>query len=161
MKMKATADLVDDYGDLLESCSVQFRDFGGRKRFFGPVRTLRCYRDNQILKATLGSPGDGAVMVVDGGGSLESALIGDMIAALGMKNGWAGCIINGVVRDSVILGTLEIGIKALGVNPIKSSKNGEGELDVAVEFGGVRFEPGQWIYADEDGMVIAPHQLPG
>ena len=157
--MKATADLVDDHGDILQGCTIQFRDMGGRTKFFGPVRTLQCFRDNQIFKSLVSGPGEGAVLVVDGAGSLEAALLGDMIAALGMNNGWAGCVINGAVRDSAILATLDFGVKAIGVNPVKSSKKGEGAVDVVVEFGGTRFEPGQWIYCDEDGLVIAPHEL--
>lgn len=157
--MKATADLIDDFGDILQSCSIQFRDMGGRKQFSGPVRTLQCFNDNQIFKAMLSEPGDGAVLVVDGAGSYEAALLGDMNAAIGMNNGWAGCVINGVVRDSTILATLDFGVKAIGVNPAKSTKKGGGEADVVVEFGGVRFEPGQWIYCDEDGLVVSPHEL--
>lgn len=158
--MKATADLIDDFGDILQSCSIQFRDMGGRKQFCGPVRTLRCLEDNKIFKAMLSEPGEGAVLVVDGAGSCEAALLGDMNAALGMNNGWAGCVINGVVRDSTILATLDFGVKAIGVNPAKASKNGDGEADIAVEFGGVRFEPGQWIYCDDDGLVVSSHELP-
>ena len=157
--MKATADFVDDHGDTLQGCSIQFRDMGGRTQFFGPVRTLQCFQDNKIFKSLMSGPGDGAVLVVDGAGSLEAALLGDMIATLGMNNGWAGCVINGVVRDSAILATLDFGVKAIGVNPVKSSKKGEGTVDVVVEFGGTRFEPGQWIYCDEDGLVVAPHEL--
>ena len=159
--MKATADLMDDFGDILQSCTIQFRDMGGRKRFSGPVRTLQCFKDNQIFKAMLSEPGNGAVLVVDGAGSYEAALLGDMIAAIGMNNGWAGCVINGVVRDSTILATLDFGVKAIGVNPAKSTKKGTGEADVVVEFGGVRFAPGQWIYCDEDGLVVAPNELSG
>jgi regulator of ribonuclease activity A len=157
--MKATADLIDDFDDVLQSCSLQFRDMGGHRQFFGPIRTLRCFNDNKIFKAMLSEAGGGAVLVVDGAGSLEAALMGDMNAALGMNNGWAGCVINGVVRDSTILATLDFGVKAIGVNPAKSSKNGGGDADVPVEFGGVRFEPGQWIYCDEDGLVVSPHAL--
>ena len=157
--MKATADLIDDFADILQSGFIQFRDMGGRKQFCGPVRTLRCLKDNKLFKAMLSEPGEGAVLVVDGGGSCEAALMGDMIAALGIKNGWAGCVINGVVRDSTILATLDFGVKAIGVNPAKSTKNGGGEADVVIEFGGVRFEPGQWIYCDEDGLVVSPHEL--
>jgi regulator of ribonuclease activity A len=157
--MKATADLIDDFEDILQSCSMQFRDMGGRKQFCGPVRTLRCLNDNKIFKAMLSEPGEGAVLVVDGAGSCEAALLGDMNAALGMNNGWVGCVINGVVRDSTILATLDFGVKAIGVNPAKSTKNGGGETDVVIEFGGVRFEPGQWIYCDEDGLVVSPHEL--
>ena len=159
--MKTTADLADDYADILQSCAIQFRDMGGRARFSGPVRTLECFKDNKLFKSIMSEPGDGAVLVVDGKGSLDAALMGDMIAALGMNNGWAGCVINGAVRDSVILGTLDFGVKAIGTNPIKSTKTGAGKADIAIDFGGVSFEPGQWIYCDEDGAIVAPHQLPG
>ena len=158
--MKTTADLVDDYADILQSSSIQFRDLGGRTRFFGPVRTIECFKDNKLFKSLMSEPGEGAVLVVDGKGSLDAALMGDMIAALGMNNGWAGCVINGAVRDSAILATLDFGVKAIGTNPVKSTKTGAGTADIAVEFGGVRFEPGQWIYCDEDGVIVAPHKLP-
>ncbi len=157
--MRPTTDLYDDHGDIAWTCSTQFRDFGGRKRFCGPVRTVQCYRDNQLFRALLDEPGEGAVVVVDGGGALESALMGDIIAAKGAANGWAGCIINGAVRDSAELANIDFGAKALGTNPAKSSKTGEGAVDVPVEFGGVRFEPGQWVYCDEDGILVAPESL--
>ena len=157
--MRATTDLFDDFEDSVQTCSTQFRDFGGRRSFFGPIRTVRCYRDNQLFRALLDEPGNGAVVVVDGGGALESALMGDIIAAKGAANGWAGCIINGAIRDSVELASIDFGAKALGTNPAKSSKTGAGELDVAVEFGGVRFEPGGWVYCDADGVLLAPRPL--
>lgn len=157
--MKATTDLYDDFEDIVETCATQFRDFGGKTSFFGPVRTVRCHRDNQLFRALLDEPGNGAVVVVDGGGALESALMGDIIAAKGAANGWAGCIINGAVRDSAELASISFGAKALGTNPAKSSKTGEGAVDEPVEFGGVRFEPGQWVYCDEDGVLVAPREL--
>ncbi len=157
--MRPTTDLYDDHGDVARTCSTQFRDFGGRKRFFGPVRTVQCYRDNQLFRALLDEPGEGAVVIVDGGGALESALMGDIIAAKGAANGWAGCIIYGAVRDSAELANIDFGAKALGTNPAKSSKTGEGAVDVPVEFGGARFEPGQWVYCDEDGILVAPREL--
>ena len=116
-------------------------------------------RDNQLFRALLDEAGNGAVVVVDGGGSLESALMGDLIAAKGMKNGWAGVVILGAIRDSVAIGAMNFGTKALGVNAAKSSKDGIGTVDGGVEFGGVRFEPGHWIYCDEDGILVAPHEL--
>jgi regulator of ribonuclease activity A len=120
---------------------------------------VQCFRDNQLFRALLDEPGHGAVVVVDGGGSLESALMGDLIAAKGMKNGWAGVVILGAIRDSVAIGKMNFGTKALGVNAAKSSKDGVGTVDGVVEFGGVRFEPGHWIYCDEDGILVAPHEL--
>lgn len=149
----STADLVDEMGASLQSVSLQFRNFGGHTRFTGPIRTVKCFRDNALLKSVLGTPGDGAVLVIDGEGSLESALVGDIIAGLGVDNGWAGIIVHGAIRDSVEIGTLPIGVKALGTNPWKSSKEGTGETDVPVTFGGVTFVPGHTVWSDEDGIV--------
>ncbi len=155
----ATADLFDEFPTLLQGCSTQFRNFGRTKRFFGPVRTLRCENDNALFKSLLMSPGEGAVLVVDGAGSLDVALLGDVNAALGVDNGWAGCIINGAVRDVSVLRTLDLGIKALGSNPAKASKNGTGGIDLLVSFGGAKFEPGMWVYCDEDGIALASQKL--
>jgi len=149
----STADLYDELGDKLQSVSLQFQNIGGKAQFTGPIRTVRCHRDNALLKSILGTPGEGAVLVVDGGGSLESALVGDLIAGLGVENGWAGIIVHGVIRDRVELGNLPIGVKALGSNPRKSSKEGTGEADVPVTFGGVTFVPGHTVWSDEDGIV--------
>ena len=157
--MKLTTDIYDDNESVVRTCATQFRDLGGIKSFHGPIRTVKCHRDNQLFRALLDEPGEGAVVVVDGGGALESALMGDIIAAKGLANGWAGVIINGVVRDSVELGRIRFGAKALGTNPAKSSKTGAGEIDVPVEFGGVRFEPGHWVYCDEDGVLVSPEEL--
>jgi regulator of ribonuclease activity A len=112
------------------------------------------------VKKLLNTPGEGRVLVVDGGGSLASALMGDLIAASAVEQGWAGVVINGVVRDVSTLRTLKLGIKALGSNPLKSAKAGAGEVDVPVTFGGVEFRPGAWLYSDEDGIVVADRQLP-
>lgn len=155
----ATADLIDDFGDELRSCETQFRAFGGRAAFAGRVATVRCFRDNALVKKVLATPGEGRVLVVDGAGSLASALMGDMIAASAVEHGWSGVVINGAVRDVVALRGLDLGIKALGSNPRKSAKDGEGEVDVPVEFGGVRVEPGDWLYSDEDGIVLAARDV--
>lgn len=154
-----TADLIDDYQDELDSCEIQFQNLGGKMAFYGPCRTIRCERDNGLVKKTLNSPGDGAVLIVDGGGSLYSALMGDMIAAAAVKNGWAGVIIHGVIRDREAIGHLDLGVKALGSNPRKSSKAGEGEVDCSLSFGGANFSPKHWVYADEDGIVVAQRAL--
>nr|WP_274636927.1 ribonuclease E activity regulator RraA [Microbacterium bovistercoris] len=150
----STADLWDERGDQLSSLTTQFRDFGGLTRFAGPARTVRCHEDNVVLAALLETPGDGAVLVVDGGGSLHCALMGDRIAGLAVDNGWGGVIINGAVRDSAALAGLPIGIKALGVNPRKSGKAGAGEADVELRFGDAVIRPGAMIHADEDGVVV-------
>lgn len=151
---RATADLVDEIGADVRSCDTQFRQFGGRPVFAGRIHTVRCFEDNALLKSVLSEPGDGAVLVVDGGASLHSALVGDVIAGLGQSNGWAGIIVNGAVRDVAALRELDIGIKALGTNPRKSSKAGAGERDVDVEFGGITFVPGEFAYSDDDGIVV-------
>lgn len=157
----ATADLIDDFDAELRSCETQFRQYGGNPVFSGPVTTIRCFRDNGLVKRTLNSPGRGRVLVVDGGGSLASALCGDLIAKAAVDNGWAGVVINGAVRDTATLATLPIGIKALGSNPRKSAKDAAGETDVPVTFGGVEFKPGDWLYSDADGIVVAERPLLG
>ncbi|ETK31143.1 MULTISPECIES: ribonuclease E activity regulator RraA [Microbispora] len=156
----ATADLFDAHGDALGSCTTQFRPYGSRARFCGPVATVRCLEDNALVKQVLGTPGEGRVLVVDGGGSLRTALMGDVIASSAVANGWAGVIVNGAVRDTVALAGLDLGIKALGSNPRRSAKTGLGEVDVPVTFGDVTFRPGQWVYSDEDGVVVSDERLP-
>lgn len=151
---RPTADLVDDIGAGVRSCDLQFRQFGGRTEFAGRISTVRCFEDNALLKAVLSEPGDGGVLVIDGAGSLHTALVGDIIAELGRSNGWAGLIVHGAVRDAATLRTLDIGIKALGTNPRKSAKTGAGERDVVVEFGGVTFVPGDIAHSDDDGIVV-------
>ncbi len=154
----ATADLVDEYGERLRSIPVQFRRFGRRARFFGPAVTVKCYEDNALLKSVLGEHAEpaGRVLVVDGGGSLRSALVGDLIAGIAVERGWVGLVVYGVVRDSVALDQLDLGIRALGTNPRKSSKSGAGFAQVAVEIGGVRIEPDDLVSVDEDGVVVLP-----
>ncbi|KPN16283.1 MULTISPECIES: ribonuclease E activity regulator RraA [Arthrobacter] len=151
---KSTADLYDEHGEALASVSLQFQDLGGRTRFTGPVRTIRCHEDNGLVKSTLNSPGNGSVLVVDGGGSLNTALMGDMIAESAVANGWAGVVIHGPIRDRAAVAKLPLGVKALGSNPRKSAKDSVGEVDVPVEFGGVTFRPGAVLYADEDGILV-------
>ncbi|MCD0447949.1 ribonuclease E activity regulator RraA [Actinocorallia sp. API 0066] len=155
----ATADLIDDFDAELQSCETQFRQYGGKSTFSGQITTIRCFRDNGLVKKTLNSPGEGRVLVVDGGGSLASALCGDLIAKAAVDNGWAGLVINGAIRDSVTLGTLALGVKALGANPRKSAKDAAGETDVTVGFGGVEFKPGSWLYSDADGIVVADRDV--
>ncbi len=150
----ATADLYDEHGAELDSLALQLRDFGGRIAFDGPVRTIRCHRDNALVRAVLATPGAGAVLVIDGGGSLESALVGDLIAASAVENGWAGIIVHGAIRDCEAIGRLPLGVKALGSNPRRSAKDGAGEVDVPVEIAGVVFAPGARVWADADGILV-------
>ncbi len=151
---RPTADLVDDIGPDVRSCDVQFRQFGSRTQFAGPITTVRCLQDNALLKSVLSTPGEGGVLVIDGGGSLHAALVGDIIAALAHSNGWAGLIVHGAIRDAAALRDIDLGIKALGTNPRKSGKTGAGERDVTVSFGGVEFIPGDIAYSDDDGIVV-------
>lgn len=151
---RPTADLVDDIGPDVRSCDVQFRQFGARTEFAGRIRTVRCFQDNALLKSVLSEPGGGQVLVIDGEASLHTALVGDVIAELARSNGWAGLIVHGAVRDASTLRSLEIGIKALGTNPRKSTKSGAGERDITVDFGGVTFVPGEIAYSDDDGIVV-------
>ncbi|GGO17612.1 ribonuclease E activity regulator RraA [Microbispora bryophytorum] len=155
----ATADLYDAHGDALRSCVTQFRSYGSRTRFSGQIATVRCLEDNALVKQVLATPGEGRVLVADGGGSLRTALLGDMIATSAVENRWAGVVINGAVRDTAALTRLDLGIKALGVNPRKSAKTGLGEIDVPVNFGDVSFPPGAWLYSDEDGILVSDQRL--
>jgi regulator of ribonuclease activity A len=157
--MRTTPDLYDDFEDIATTCSVQFRDFGRKKQFSGKIRTVKCRNDNQLFRALMDEPGEGAVAVIDGKGSTEVALIGDVIAAKAAKNGWSGVVILGAVRDVGELANIELGIKALGTNPAKSIKRGEGSVDAVLHFGGARFEPGHFIYCDENGVLVAPQAL--
>lgn len=152
--MTSTADRYDEHGEALESCDLQFRQFGGRPAASGPVRTVRCHQDNALLKAVLSTPGRGLVLVVDGAGSLHTALVGDVIAGLAVENGWVGLVVHGAVRDAAALAALPLHVKALGTNPRTSAKTGAGEQDVPVTFGGATFTPGAVLHSDSDGIVV-------
>ncbi len=151
-----TADLADRYGDALRVCDTPFRQFGGSRTFAGPVRTVSCHEDNGLLRQLVQTPGSRAVLVVDGGGSLRTALVGDVLARAALANGWAGLVLHGAIRDSVALAELGLGIKALGTAPRASGKAGAGAVDVPVTFGGVTFSPGDILHADDDGVVLLP-----
>ncbi len=151
---RPTADLVDDIGSDVRSCDIQFRQFGGRPEFAGPISTVRCFQDNALLKSVLSQPSAGGVLVIDGAGSLHTALVGDVIAELARSNGWTGLVVHGAVRDATALRRIDIGIKALGTNPRKSTKTGAGERDVEISLGGVTFVPGEVAYRDDDGIVV-------
>lgn len=157
----STADIFDAHAETetVQSCEIQFRQFGGQHAIAGPIRTVKCYEDNTLVKKTLSEPGDGAVLVVDGGGSLRSALLGDLIGDKAVQNGWAGVIIWGAVRDTVALKQLNVGIKAIGSNPRRSRKDGAGQIDISVTFGGATFTPGGWVYSDDDGILSAESKL--
>ena len=150
----ATADLFDERGDELRSLSLQLRSFGGVTRFAGAIRTVACFQDNALVRSMLATAGDGGVLVVDGGGSLETALLGDLIAQSAIDHGWSGVVINGAIRDSATIAGMPLGVKALGTNPAKSGKTGAGTTDGPVSFGGVTFTPGRMLWADDDGILV-------
>jgi regulator of ribonuclease activity A len=154
-----TADLCDAFASSLQLAQPVFRDYGGVRRFTGQVETLRVLEDNVLVREALERKGFGRVLVVDGGGSLRSALVGGQLASLARANGWVGLIVNGCVRDSVETLKIPLGIKALQTSPMRSGKAGSGERNIPVTFAGVTFAPGQFVYADEDGIVLAERSL--
>jgi len=155
----ATADLYDKYEENLQIATPMFNDYGGNKQFSGPALTLKVFEDNSLVRAALEEPGDGKVLVVEGGASLRCALLGDMLAELGVENGWVGVIVHGCIRDSAVIAKMNIGVKALNTNPRKSVKKGVGDRGIAVTFADVTINPGDYIYADEDGIVVSKTEL--
>ena len=155
----STADLYDEHEGKVQVVNAFLQNFGGKKHFFGPISTVKCLEDNSHVRAALEEPGRGRVLVVDGGASNRCALVGDMMAKMGMENGWAGLVIYGCIRDSAIVATLPIGIKALGTNPRRSVKKGIGERDVILNFADATFTPGDCLYADEDGILLSGVEL--
>jgi regulator of ribonuclease activity A len=154
-----TADLYDAHGDRLAVVAPMFKRYGRRQAFAGEVVTLKCFEDNKSVREVLGRDGRGKVLVIDGGGSLRTALVGDLIAKLAVDQGWAGMVVYGCIRDSAEIDTLDIGVRALDTNPTRPVKRVDGEPDVPVSFAGVTFRPGQHLYADEDGIVVAAARL--
>lgn len=156
---KPTADLYDEHGDMLRVMAPIFQDFGGRKAFEGEVSTLKVHEDNALVRAALEEPGNGRVLVVDGGGSLRCALVGDQLAALGADNGWAGIVVFGCIRDADPIDGIDIGVKAIATNPRKSIKKGAGDRDIKVQFADVSISPGDFLYADRDGIIVSDRRL--
>jgi regulator of ribonuclease activity A len=154
-----TADLSDVHPDSVLAAEPVFRDFGGLDRFWGPIETVRVFEDNVLVRQALESKGGGRVLVVDGGGSLRSALVGGRLAALAQANGWAGLLINGCVRDSEELRRVPLGIRARATIPRRGGKTGVGERGVPVTFAGVAFIPGHFLYADADGVLVSHRNL--
>ena len=151
---QATTDISDALGDTARVAAPIFSDYGGRKIFSGEIATVRCFEDNSFVRQAFETPGEGRVLVVDGGGSTNCALLGDMLAALAHRNGWAGVVVHGCIRDSAEIAGIDIGVKALATHPRKSNKQGLGERDIPVVFAGIEFKPGEYLYADTDGIVI-------
>jgi regulator of ribonuclease activity A len=159
MKKTKTADLCDKYEAELQVAEPMLGDFGGLTYFSGPIATVKVYEDNALVRKRLEEQGDGRVLVVDGGGSTRVALMGDQMGKLAEDNGWAGVVIHGCIRDVEEVSDLDLGVKALGATPKKSAKKGTGEVEVVVYFAGVKFTPGDYLYADPDGIVVAPREL--
>lgn len=157
--MFTTPDLCDDHPDDVRVLEPILRTFGGREAFFGPVVTVSCFEDNSRVKDLAGTPGEGRVIVVDGGGSTRKALLGDIIAQTAADNGWAGFVIHGAVRDIEILRTIDLGVQALTSIPLKTEKLGVGDVGVDLSFGGLTVSPGEWVYADANGVVVSARQL--
>jgi regulator of ribonuclease activity A len=157
--MWTTADLCDLYGGSLQVATPLLHHFGGVRRFCGPIATAKVQDDNTSVRQRLEELGWGRVLVVDGGGSRACALVGDQLGQLARANGWAGIVVHGCIRDAAALAQMEIGVLALAAMPRKSEKRGPGEHDVPVSFGGVTFMPGHYLYADEDGIVVAANRL--
>jgi len=155
----ATADLCDHYGDAVQVVEEDFVDLGGLTNFSGPITTIKAFEDNSLVAETVNEPGAGQVLVVDGGGSTRRAMLGDNLAARAVKNGWAGIVVYGCIRDAADIGEMELGVKALGTCPRKTDKKGVGEKNVPLRFGGVDFVPGHFLYADEDGILVAESAL--
>ena len=155
-----TTDLCDEYSNELDVCEPVFRDYGGRRRFAGPVATIKCFEDNSRVRELVAERGDGRVLVIDAGGSMRRAVLGDLLAQSAVDNGWSGFVIHGCIRDAAAIAQMPVGVRALGTLPLKTDKHGEGQRDLPVRFAGATFHPGDWLYADEDGIIVARRALP-
>lgn len=155
----ATPDLADDNPEHVVAVELQMQSYGKKARFWGPVTTVKCFEDNSRVKELVNTPGNGRVLVVDGGGSIRKALLGDLLAEAAVTNGWSGLIIHGVIRDVAVINSLDIGIKCLGSVPLKTQRNDEGQKHLPVEFGNVRFTEQHVVYADENGILVSDKVL--
>lgn len=154
-----TPDLCDEYPDLVQVLSPMLHNFGGVDAFGGEIVTVKCFEDNSVVKEQVAQPGQGKVMVVDGGGSMRNALLGDMLAEKAAENGWEGIIIYGCIRDVDVIRQTKLGVQAIATHPRKTEKRGIGDLNIPVTFGGITFVPGQYVYADNNGVIVAPTRL--
>ncbi|MBU6504045.1 MAG: ribonuclease E activity regulator RraA [Betaproteobacteria bacterium] len=154
-----TADLCDQLGDAAAVADPVLANYGGMSAFGGQIATVKVFEDNSLVRVALETPGFGRVLVIDGGGSLRCALVGDQLATLGVKHGWAGIIVYGCIRDSLAIAEMDIGVQALGTHPRRSIKKGEGAADIPVTFAGVTFRPGAWLYADDDGLLVTAQRV--
>jgi regulator of ribonuclease activity A len=157
--MFKTADLSDENEGVAQVALPGLRDFGGKARFHGEIVTIRACQDHSRVREQVRLPGDGKVLVIDNDGALDSAVFGDMLGAAAVDNGWSGVVINGCLRDAADIATMNIGVKALASNPRRSDREDRGEVNVAVEFLGATFRPGEYLYADEDGILLSSKAL--
>ncbi len=157
--LKSTPDLCDEYPSLVRVVDPIFCNFGGRHQFNGRVVTIKCFEDNSRVKEVVAKPGNGRVLVVDAGGSMRRACLGDMLAESAAQRGWSGLVIYGCIRDVDEIAKTSIGVQALGVHPRKTDKKGIGDVDIVVTFGGVTFLPGDYIYADNNGIITSSEPL--
>lgn len=154
-----TADLCDDHAERLQVAQPIFRSYGARPAFAGRIHTVQVFEDNVLVRRRLERAVSEAVLVIDGGGSLKCALVGDILAGMAVANGWQGIVVNGCIRDAAAIAGLPIGVRALNTHPLKSGKQGVGLENLAVTFAGVTFQPGAYLYADADGLVVSPARL--
>ena len=154
-----TPDLCDAHPDKVRIVEPLFTNYGGHPAFFGEIVTVKCHEDNSVVKEQVGTEGNGRVLVVDGGGSLRCALLGDMLAEKAAENGWAGLVIYGCIRDVDEIRKTPLGVQALRTIPIKSNRKGRGDLNIPITFGGVTFTPGEYIYADNNGIIVSAEPL--
>ncbi len=155
----STPDLADEFPQEVHALELPMNNYGGVQHFCGEVVTVKCHEDNSLVKELLDTPGEGRVMVVDGGGSYRRALLGDMLAEKAAGNGWSGLVINGVIRDVDQIGETHLGVQALGTIPLKTAKLGHGQQNISLRFGGVSIHPGDYIYADNNGVLVASRKL--
>ncbi|TLM76382.1 ribonuclease E activity regulator RraA [Microbulbifer harenosus] len=155
----STPDLCDTFPDLVCVVEPMFINYGGRERFGGQIVTIKCFEDNSLVRDLVAEAGTGKVLVVDAGGSMRRACLGDLLAEKATLNGWEGILMYGCIRDVDAISGLELGVQALGSHPMKTDKKGVGERDIAVTFGGVTFKPGEYLYADNNGVIVSPQPL--
>lgn len=155
----STPDLCDEFPDLVRVVEPMFISYGGREQFGGKIVTIKCFEDNSLVRDLVAEEGAGKVLVVDAGGSMRRACLGDLLAEKATQNGWEGILMYGCIRDVDAISGLELGVQALGSHPMKTDKKGVGERDIAVTFGGVTFKPGEYLYADNNGVIVSPQSL--
>ncbi|MEM7360366.1 MAG: ribonuclease E activity regulator RraA [Pseudomonadota bacterium] len=155
----STPDICDDHPNDVRVLEPIFTNYGGQTSFFGEAVTIKCFEDNSVVKELVGTTGEGKVIVMDGGGSLRCAILGDMLAAKAAENGWAGLVIYGCIRDCDEIADTDIGVKALNTHPVKTEKRGIGDLNIPVSFAGQTIKPGNWVYSDNNGIVVSDREL--